>query len=344
MKEKILSILKYLSFLILGIALLFLAFKNIKINEIWEELKHADYSWLIWSMVLALISHYFRALRWNQLINQMNYKTSTTTTFYAVMIGYLANLALPRMGEITRCVVLSKKDNIPFNSLFGSVIAERVFDLVVLMLIILVVLLAQITEIGGFLNRILIEPLMGSYTGNFWAILIVILGFILLGIIGIIIFKKLKPWLKTTMLYGKVEAFLEGFIGGLKSIAKLEKRALFIFYTFMIWGLYLAMIILPFYSFEATSVLNIIDGMTVLAIGSLGIVAPTPGGIGSYHFIITELFIQLYNIPAQAAAAYATANHAAQTLIILLAGGVSYILLILNKRKPFNELPEKDKK
>jgi len=328
----------------LGIALLFLAFKNIKINEIWEELKHADYSWLIWSMVLALISHYFRALRWNQLINQMNYKTSTTTTFYAVMIGYLANLALPRMGEITRCVVLSKKDNIPFNSLFGSVIAERVFDLVVLMLIILVVLLAQITEIGGFLNRILIEPLMGSYTGNFWAILIVILGFILLGIIGIIIFKKLKPWLKTTMLYGKVEAFLEGFIGGLKSIAKLEKRALFIFYTFMIWGLYLAMIILPFYSFEATSVLNIIDGMTVLAIGSLGIVAPTPGGIGSYHFIITELFIQLYNIPAQAAAAYATANHAAQTLIILLAGGVSYILLILNKRKPFNELPEKDKK
>lgn len=344
MKEKVISILKYLSFLILGIGLLYLAFKNINLEEIWEELKHADYSWLIWSMFLALISHYFRALRWNQLITQMNYKTSTITTFYAVMIGYLANLALPRMGEVTRCVVLSKKDNIPFNSLFGSVIAERVFDLVVLILIILTVLLAQITEIGGFLNRILIEPMMGSYTGNFWAIIIVISSFILLGIIGIIVFKRLKPWLKTTMLYSKMEAFLEGFVGGLKSIAKLEQRALFLFYTFMIWGLYLAMIILPFYSFEATSALNIIDGMTVLAIGSLGIVAPTPGGIGSYHFIITELFIQLYNIPSQAAAAYATANHAAQTLIILLAGGVSYILLILNKRKPLNELPEKDKK
>ena len=344
MKEKVISILKYLSFLLLGIGLLYLAFRNINLGEIWEELKHANYSWLIWSMILALISHYFRALRWNQLINQMNYKTSALTTFYAVMIGYLANLALPRMGEITRCVVLSKKDNIPFNSLFGSVIAERVFDLVVLILIIIIVLLAQITEIGGFLNRILIEPIMGSYTGNFWAIIVVVSSLIVLVIIGIIIFKKLKPWLKTTMLYKKIEEFLEGFMGGLISIAKLEKRGLFLFYTFMIWGLYLAMIVLPFYSFEATSLLNIIDGMTVLAIGSLGIVAPTPGGIGSYHFIITELFIQLYNIPAQAAAAYATANHAAQTLIILLAGGASYILLLLNKRKPFNELLEKNKK
>ncbi len=326
----------------MGIGLLFLAFKNINLDEIWEELKHADYSWLVWSMFLALLSHYFRALRWNQLINQMNYKTSIITTFYAVMIGYLANLALPRMGEITRCVVLSKKDNIPFNSLFGSVIAERVFDLVVLILIILVVLLAQIQEIGGFLNRILIEPIVGSYTGNFWAIIIVISVLIVFSIIAIVIFKKLKPWFKTTMLYTKIDAFLEGFIGGLKSIAQLKKRALFLFYTFMIWGLYLAMIILPFYSFEATSVLNILDGMTVLAIGSLGIVAPTPGGIGSYHFIITELFIQLYNIPAQAAAAYATANHAAQTILILVAGGISYILLLLNKRKPLNEALKKD--
>jgi uncharacterized protein (TIRG00374 family) len=342
LKKKLIPIIKYLFFLLLGIGLLFLAFKNIDLDQVWEELKHANYSWLIWSMVLALISHYFRALRWNQLINQMKYKTSTTTTFYAVMIGYLANLALPRMGEVTRCVVLSKKEKIPFNSLFGTVIAERVFDMVVLLIIILIVLFTQIKEIGGFLNRILIEPLMGSYTGNFWAILIVLASFAVLIIIGIAIFRKLRPWLKTTVIYEKAAAFLDGFIGGLKSIAQMKERALFLFYTLMIWVMYLSMIILPFYSFEETSVLSIIDGMTVLAIGSLGIVAPTPGGIGSYHFIITELFTQLYHIPAQAAAAYATANHAAQTLLILLAGGVSYILLLLNNRKPLNEIIEED--
>jgi len=337
LKEKLISVFKYLFFLLMGFGLLFLAFKNIELEEVWEELKKAEYSWLLGSMFLALLSHYFRALRWNQLINQMNYKTSTTTTFYAVMVGYLANLALPRMGEVSRCVVLSKKEKIPFNALFGSVIAERVFDLVILILIILVVVLAQIREIGGFLNRILIKPILGSYTGNFWAILIVALVLVVLIIIGVIVFRKLKPWLKTTMLYQKIEAFLDGLVDGLKSIKRLENKKRFFFNTFMIWVLYLAMIVFPFYSFQETSVLNLIDGMTVLAIGSLGIIAPVPGGIGSYHFIITELFTQLFHIPASAAVAYATANHAAQTLMILLAGGWSYVLLLLNKKKPFNE-------
>ena len=331
-------------FLLVGIGLLFLAFNNIKLEEVWKELKEANYSWLLGSMFLALCSHYFRALRWNQLINQMQYKTSTITTFYSVMIGYLANLALPRMGEVTRCVVLSKKEKIPFNALFGSVIAERVFDLVVLIIIILVVLFAQIKQIGSFLNRILIEPILGSYTGNFWAIIMVFFTMIVLTVIGIIIFRKLKPWLKTTMLYQKMEAFLDGFMGGLRSINKVENKGMFFFNTLMIWVLYLAMIVLPFYSFEETSVLDIVDGLTVLAIGSLGIIAPVPGGIGSYHFIITEMFTQLYQIPAQAAIAYATANHAAQTILILLAGGISYILLLLNKRKPLNESTTKNSK
>ncbi len=331
-------------FLLVGIGLLFLAFNNIKLEEVWKELKEANYSWLLGSMFLALCSHYFRALRWNQLINQMQYKTSTITTFYSVMIGYLANLALPRMGEVTRCVVLSKKEKIPFNALFGSVIAERVFDLVVLIIIILVVLFAQIKQIGSFLNRILIEPILGSYTGNFWAIIMVFFTMIVLTVISIIIFRKLKPWLKTTMLYQKMEAFLDGFMGGLRSINKVENKGKFFFNTLMIWVLYLAMIVLPFYSFEETSVLDIVDGLTVLAIGSLGIIAPVPGGIGSYHFIITEMFTQLYQIPAQAAIAYATANHAAQTILILLAGGISYILLLLNKRKPLNESTTKNSK
>lgn len=331
-------------FLVLGIVLLYLAFRNINLDDIWSELKKADYSWLIYSMFLALASHYFRALRWNQLINSIGYKTKASTTFYAVMTGYLANLALPRMGEVSRCVVLSKKDNIPFNTLFGTVITERVFDMIVLLLIIVGIVLFQINLIGGFINRVIINPLMGSYAGDLNAILI-LSGIVVLAMaIGILIFRKLRPFFKTTMLYSKIETFLNGMWSGMKSIAKLENKMMFLFNTFMIWFLYLGMIILPFYSFEETSLLTIIDGFTVLAIGSLGIVAPTPGGIGSYHFIVTELFTQLYDIPSYAAAAYATANHAAQTLIILLAGGVSYILLLLSKTKPLNDLPKENKK
>lgn len=344
MKDKLVSIFKYLAFLVLGIVLLYFAFRNINLDDIWSELKKADYSWLIYSMFLAVASHFFRALRWNQLINSLDYKTKASTTFYAVMTGYLANLALPRMGEVTRCVVLSKKENIPFNTLFGTVITERVFDMIVLLLIIMAIVLTQINLIGGFINDVIISPMMGSYAGDFNAILILSGIIIATIIIGILIFRKLRPVFKTTMLYGKIEAFLDGMWSGMKSIGKLENKMMFLFNTFMIWFLYLAMIILPFYSFEETSILSIIDGMTVLAIGSLGIIAPTPGGIGSYHFIITELFTQLYHIPAYAAAAYATANHAAQTLVFLLVGGPSYILLIMSKRKPLNDLPKQNKK
>ncbi len=344
LKDKLFSIFKYLMFLVLGIVLLYLAFRNINLDDIWAELKKADYSWLVYSMVLALASHFFRALRWNQLINSIGYKTKTNTTFYAVMTGYLANLALPRMGEVSRCVVLSRKDNIPFNTLFGTVITERVFDMIVLLLIIVGIVLFQIKLIGGFINAVIISPLLGSYAGDLNAILILTAIVVATIIIGIVIFRKLRPFFKTTMLYGKIEAFLDGMWSGMKSIAKLENKMMFLFNTFMIWLLYLGMIILPFYSFEETSLLSIVDGFTVLAIGSLGIVAPTPGGIGSYHFIVTELFTQLYDIPSYAAAAYATANHAAQTLIILLAGGVSYIMLLLSKRKPLNDLPEQNKK
>lgn len=337
MKGALVSIIKYLFFIALGIALLFLAFRGLALDDLWKELKTANYWWILGAMVLAVLSHVFRALRWNLLIGQMGYKTRVSTTFYAVMMGYLANLALPRLGEVTRCGFLSKKENIPFNSLFGTVVAERVFDLVVLLFIIGVVLLSQIKKIGGFLNMLLIKPLLGIYSSNAVAIVLVLLGIILLVFIFIYIFRKLKPWLKTTQLYQKMELFIDGFLEGIKSIARLRQKGLFFLHTFMIWFLYLLMIILPFYAFAETSMLTFLDGITILGIGSLGIVAPVPGGIGSYHFVITELLTQLYAIPMNAAAAYATANHAAQTIMIIVVGFISYILLILVKTKPRNE-------
>lgn len=337
MKDAFLSVIKYLFFIVLGVSLLFLAFRGLAWGELWEELKLANYWWFIAAIVVAVFSHVFRALRWNLLINQMKYKTRTSTTFYAVMMGYLANLALPRLGEVSRCGFLSKKENIPFNALFGTVIAERVFDMVVLLLIIGGVVLLQISEIGHFLNDILFKPLFGVYSGNLTAVILFFAFALVFVLLLLFIFRKLKPWLKTTLLYSKIESFLDGFLDGLKSIAKLKQKQLFFFYTFVIWFLYLVMIILPFYAFPETSHLNFLDGITILGIGSLGIIAPVPGGIGSYHFVITELLTQLYAIPVKVAAAYATANHASQTIMIIVVGIISYILLILVKTKAKND-------
>ena len=337
MKSIIISVLKYLIFILLGLTLLFLAFRGLELKELWEELKIANYWWFLAAILIAIFSHIFRAIRWNLLIQQMGYKTRTSTTFYSLMMGYLANLALPRLGEVTRCGFLSKKENIPFNALFGTVIAERVFDLIVLLLLILLVVLSQIQLIGGFLNNLIMKPLLGIYADNFTVIIIILVSVIILVILLLFLFRNLKPWLKTTMLYQKIEAFIDGFMDGLKSIAKLKTKRLFYFHSFMIWLLYLLMIVAPFYAFEETSVLSIIDGITVLGIGSLGIVAPVPGGIGSYHFIVTELLTQLYDIPIKVAAAWSTANHATQTIMIIVVGIVSYILLIFVKTKARND-------
>ena len=337
MKAVLISIIKYLFFVTLGVSLLFLAFRGLAWTKLWEELKTANYWWFLAAVFVAIVSHLFRALRWNLLIKQMGYNTRISTTFYSVMMGYLANLALPRLGEISRCGFLSRKENIPFNALFGTVIAERVFDLFVLLFLIFMIVITQIKRIGGFLNELLIKPLLGIYSSNFMAIIIVLVSLILLVIVLLFVFRKLRPWFKTKIFYLKIESFIDGFMDGLKSIGKLKTKRQFFFHTFMIWFLYLIMIILPFYAFAETSFLTFLDGITILGIGSLGIVAPVPGGIGSYHFVVTKLLTQLNDVPVQAAAAYATANHATQTLMIIIMGFASYILLILIKTKARNE-------
>ncbi|HQO49327.1 MAG TPA: lysylphosphatidylglycerol synthase transmembrane domain-containing protein, partial [Bacteroidales bacterium] len=145
MKKLLTDILKYVFFLGLGVFLFWLSMRKLDFDEMIQEMSNADYLWAVIGLVLAIISHIFRSLRWNLLIRSMGYKTRLSTTFYAVMIGYMANTAVPRMGEFMRCGVLSKKEKIPFNALFGTVISERLFDLLVLFILLIAVVLTQWT-------------------------------------------------------------------------------------------------------------------------------------------------------------------------------------------------------
>lgn len=337
MKRNIISAIKYIAFLSLGFLLLYLAFGNIKLQELWAHIKGAHYIWFVWTVVLGIFSHVFRALRWNQLIQQMHYKTSFFTTFYAVMVGYLANLAIPRLGEVSRCVVLSRKENIAVNALFGTVIAERVFDMIVFVLILLGVTLFQLGEIGSFLQRVVWEPMMGDVEASLTSLGIALAGAATLAIALYFIWRKMHHRWKNNSYYAKIVGFLQGLFDGLKTIWRVENKAYFLFNTFMVWLMYLLMCMMPFYAFDATAHLGFVEGLTTLAIGSLGIIAPVPGGIGAYHFMVTELFTQLYGFPRAIALTYATANHALQTLMIIIVGGISYALLVLNKRKPLND-------
>lgn len=268
----------------------------------------------------------------------MGYKTRLSTTFFAVMIGYLANTAVPRMGEFMRCGVLSKKEKIPFNSLFGTVISERLFDLLMLFVIIVLVVVFQINHVGAFVFDIF-KPLMENIFSNITNIIIFVASVILFfGLITWFVYQS-RRWIKKLRFYNKIRGFIDGLMDGVKTILKLKNKGLFLVYTILIWFFYALMVYFPVMMLEETSILTFVDGLTILAIGSLGIVAPVPGGIGAYHFIVKSVLVELYAIEGNAAGSFAAITHAGQTVMNVVVGALSYfyMMVVTKKQIPRNE-------
>lgn len=337
-RKRIYNIVQYLFFLGFGIVLLYLSFRKVDMGEVWSDILTANYYWLFLSLVVALISHFFRALRWNLLINSMGYKTNVTSTFFAVMVGYMANTAVPRMGEFMRCGILSKKEKIPFNALFGTVISERLFDLVILLSIIVLVIFFQFDLLQGLLAK-LFGNVTDSGSLNISTILLVTISMVVF-FSGLIFFiRQNHIFFSRFSIYQKLITFLEGLVEGIQTIVKLKEKGLFIFYTFIIWLAYAGMVYLPLFMFPETSQLDFIDALTIMSIGSLGIVAPVPGGIGAYHFIVKAILFELYKINGATAGSFAAITHAGQTIINILVGAIGYFYLTMmaKTQKPLNE-------
>ncbi len=335
MKKRLLSVIQYLFFLLIGIVLLWLVFRKIDINEVAAEIRAAHYEWLLFSMFLGIISHIARAYRWNILIRAMGYPTQTSTTFYAVMTGYLANMAFPRLGEVTRCGVLSKKKNIPFNALFGTVISERVFDMVILLMIILAVIFLQLGLLRAFVDKYIITSLTGMANRDNLALAIIFL--VVAIVLPLILFRIFFSKIKHLHVYRRIADFIEGLLDGIKTIMHMRQKWAFIGWTLVIWTLYALMTYTAFFALEATSGLDFIDGITVMALGSLGIVAPTPGGIGAYQFVVKAILTEIYLVPDEPAVSFSIILWSAQSIMIILLGAVSYYILIFKKSTKSHE-------
>lgn len=337
LQKRLIQIVQYLFFLGIGVLLLWLSVRNIDLSKVWHDILRAEYGWLFLSLGFALLSHIARALRWNLLINSLGYKTRLWPTFFSVMIGYLANTAVPRMGEIVRCGTLSKKEKIPFNALFGTVISERFFDLIVLALIIFFTMVFQLSLVSDFLHKIL-DPIIQSVFSNMFNIILFTV-FILLMLAGIAWFVwAFRHRIKNITFYETIKNFLHGLWNGIKTIIKLRQKGLFLFYTFVIWLFYAVMTYLPFKMLSESSHLTFVDGITLMALGSLGIVAPVPGGIGTYHYIVKVILTEIYGVQDVAAMSYATIVHAGQTMFNVIVGAASYVLIgiLARKQKPLN--------
>ncbi len=340
MKTRIRRYLRVFLSLSLGFLLLWLITRGQDVEQIMLELRGARYRWIIAAILFALISHYLRAIRWNMLIGTMGYQTKASQTFYAVMTGYLANLALPRMGEVTRCITLSKVSRTPFNALAGTVLAERVFDFITLVAIVVVTLVAQFGFLRSFMNRLFWSPLI-ERAGDHWlpalAILLAVAGLLTTGIL-FLKHKSKRP--REGSFFYKLRRQYRGFANGFRTIATMRRKWWFVTLSVLIWACYFMTVYLCFFAISATSHLGLQAGLTLLAVGSLGILAPVPGGIGTYHFVTIISLTELYGIASEPATSYAYITHATQMLVNIVAGTLSWIILSLQGKRAQHEPPE----
>ncbi len=336
LNKKVSNAITYIVFLFLGILLLWLCFRKIEFSQVVIYVKTAKYSWMLLSLVCLAISLFFRALRWNILIESLGYKTRVSTTYESVLIAYFANTVFPRLGEVTRCGTLTKKENIPFDKSLGTVISERVLDLVVLFAMALLVILFQWNLLGSLITSWL-NPLIEKIVNNAVLGTLIIVAAIALFAAIIFIFKKKKHLLSQNRLYQKIASMWNGFVDGIKSIFTMKKKGLFIIYTLLIWGFYVVMTWLPFYMLPETSHLGLTEAVTLLGLATLGVVAPVPGGMGVYHFIGILLLNGFYGISESAAVSFVTINHTTQMIFYLVTGVISYaIMFFIDRRSPLN--------
>jgi uncharacterized protein (TIRG00374 family) len=335
LKNKLKSVLQIVVFAGIGIFLFWLVYKDQPVNDIVTALKGANFYLIGISLIVAFLSHVSRALRWNILINSLGYYPKTSNSIFAVFIMYLSNIALPRSGEIARCGILNKYEKIPFSQLIGTVIIERVFDFLMLFILLAIVVITQYNVIGEFLvkNPGTKEKLSFLWDINTW---LIFLSIIIVGILFIIILNRK---FKKNLIYEKIRGFISNIFLGIKTLKNLNKKWQFIFHSVFIWVLYFVTLYIVFLAFNFTSHLTLLTSLTVFVMASFGMVAPSPGGIGTWHFMVIEsLFIYgIQKNPDGNAVAFAA--HGSMTLFLVFAGFVSLILIpICNKKsKPIVE-------
>ena len=333
MKKRIIQILKYLFFISLGLALLFLAFRNIDFTKVKEGLLKANYSWVLLSFVFSIFALISRSRRWILLINPLGYNPSLKNSFLAVTTGYLANIALPRLGEVTKCMVLGKKENIEIDKLVGTVIVERTIDVLSMFGIMVMMIIFGSNIMGSFLKTNILMPMqeklisMFGFAFIFWIMVVLVFSII------IFLFLKFRKRLAGIKIFSRVFHFSRGIIEGLKAVSRLEKKKEFLFHTVFIWLNYALMTWVVVFSIKSTSGLSFSDGLFLLVIGSLAMSVPVQSGIGVFHWSISRGLNIVYGISIEDGLVYATISHETQLILVAILGSISFIILFLGRKK-----------
>ena len=332
-----LVILKYIASLSFAGLIIYILFRNQDPVALVEKISEVEFGWVILSMIFGGWAYVNRGIRWIVLIDALGYKSSKINSVSAVSVGYFTNMFIPRAGEISRCTALNKVEKIPVDKLFGTILVERVLDFVFLIILFLLILILKFDLILQFFTELGLQS-SGSVTSSStkYYVLVAVLLFFCLA------YYLLKKWIVATIFYEKITEFIDGLKEGFKSIKKMKRKSFFWFHTFSIWIMYFLMTYICFQAIPETSHLSISDGLFLLVLGGIGMVIPTPGGVGSYHAIVMiglsvlgvgTIVLSENGDPSNPALLFPTIVHIAQTLVAIIMGSIGLLVLFLSKKK-----------
>jgi uncharacterized protein (TIRG00374 family) len=293
-----------------------------KSDFLWRAWQNSNKGYLGLMALVAILSHLLRAERWRMLLVPSGNKVGLINSFLSLMIGYLVNLAVPRGGEVSRCYNLYKLEKTPVEVSFGTVVVERMVDVICLLLLIALSFFAEWQKLKKFIDTLNFSSGEG-FSISPWMIVV---------FLGVIVFAAAIFFLRKNKRLLKI---IEGFKEGLLSIFKMQKKGLFIAYSLGIWLLYFLMSYLVIKAFPETEDLGFSAVLTLFAVGSIAMAAPLPGGAGSYHTLVPLALVMLYNLPQADAVAFVFIFHGWQTILMILMGVLSLIAsyLIIKWRK-----------
>ncbi|MGC4129710.1 MAG: lysylphosphatidylglycerol synthase transmembrane domain-containing protein [Bergeyella sp.] len=308
---------------------MWLAFRDFEFGKLKNSLSKANYLWVLVSAFFGILAYWFRAIRWNILLEPLGYSISSSNSLWTISFGYLMNLTIPRSGEVARATALYGVEKVPVDKSFGTIILERVIDLVCMLGFLGLTMIFKYDLIVSFFREadISINPYY-------------VIAFISAGILGLFLFFKFKDHFRKYSFLNKLINFIEGILKGLTSIFKLKQNGKFILYTLAIWVSYYLAAYLICFALPETSDFTIADGFYIIVVGTLGMMVPASGGIGAFHFAlkigISALFVSMGKSASEGAEvglSYAFLSHTLQMVIMLVMGFIAIPILAKSRAK-----------
>ena len=304
--------------IVVGGFFLFLTLKNKPLDEIFELLKTASLNWILLSIVFLIIMFFFRAYRWKLLIENNARYPDIKNVSYSLLLGFFINSFTPKLGEIIRCTSLQKASGIPVSKSFGTVITERIYDLLILILAVAVILILEFDRLRGLLATSF-GNIKRSVSDNYLNLVFIVLGAAVIVAAIILIFKRFK-------LMDKIGVFLRDFWLTVKNTFRIRSYGVFAFQTLMIW---LMMILVNYCCLRAlpsTENLSLYFAFVILFAGAIGWAIPSPGGIGTTHFFVLQLFL-LFKMSEETGITYGILVNGITVLFTIAAGMLAIIIV-----------------